>query len=120
MSHPVMHWEIAGRDVAALREFYAKVFGWTMKDAGPTYLLVEPGEGGVGGGLMKTPDGIPPYVTVYVRVDDIEATLADIAALGGTALMPPTVVSGTVSFAVFRDPEGNVVGLLQTAGPVTA
>lgn len=120
MSHPVVHWEIAGRNVGALRDFYAKAFGWDVIDAGPNYRLVQPEDGGMGGGLMATPGDIPPYVTIYIRVDDLDAALTDIGHLGGVTVVPPTAINETASFAMFRDPEGNVVGLLKTAAPITA
>jgi len=40
--------------MSALREFYAKAFGWTITDAGPNYCLVQPADGGLGGGIMQT------------------------------------------------------------------
>ena len=113
MAYPVVHWEIGGRDMPALRDFYAKAFGWTVTDADSSYAMVAAAEGGLGGGLMQTPDGVPPYVTVYVQVDDLDAALEEITQLGGTRLIPPTAVSESVSFAMFRDPQGNVVGLLK-------
>lgn len=118
MARPVVHWEIAGRDTSALREFYAKAFGWTITDAGPTYALVQPVGGGLDGGIMRAPGQSPPYVTIYVRVDDLDAALAEIGALGGTPLVPPTAINEAASFAMFRDPEGNVVGLLKQTAPI--
>lgn len=118
MSHPVVHWEIAGRDAEALREFYSKAFGWTMADAGPAYTLVEPVNGGLAGGIMQSPAGTPPYVTIYVRVDDLEATLTEIGQLGGKAVVPPTRIDDTMSFAMFADPEGSLIGLLRQTGPI--
>lgn len=118
MARPVVHWEIGGRDMPALRQFYAKAFGWTITDAGPAYCLVHPADDGLGGGLMQVSDQMPPYVTVYVQVDDLDAALGEIAALGGTTLVPPTLINDTASFAMFRDPEGNVVGLLKASGPI--
>ena len=41
MPQPVVLWEIGGRDLAAMREFCAKAFGWAITDAGPNYALVE-------------------------------------------------------------------------------
>lgn len=117
MPHPVVHWEIAGRDMPALREFYAKAFGWNIVDAGPTYSLVEAADGGLGGGIMQTPGQAPPYVAVYVAVDDLHASLDEIKNLGGTALVPPTAIDESMSFAMFRDPEGNVIGLLKRTDP---
>ncbi|RDI55201.1 VOC family protein [Nocardia mexicana] len=113
MNHPVVHWEIGGPDAAALREFYGKAFGWTMTTADPAYTLVDAVDQGLGGGIMQTTEGIPPYVTVYIRTGDLEAKLAELEELGGTVVVPPTVIADTMSFALFTDPGGAVVGLLQ-------
>lgn len=113
MSHPVVHWEIGAADVDALREFYGKAFGWEMTDAGSAYTVVDTGTGGLRGGFMRTPEGVPPYATIYVRVDDLAATLETILELGGAVLVPPTVIDDTLSFAMFVDPQGTVVGLLR-------
>jgi predicted enzyme related to lactoylglutathione lyase len=113
MSNAVVHWEIGGRDLSALRDFYAKAFDWTIDDAGEDYCLVAPADGGTGGGLMQTREHMAPYVTVYVTVDDLEATLTTIAGLGGTMAVPPTPINESLSFAMFKDPSGNTVGLLQ-------
>ncbi len=118
MAHPVVHWEIGGRDMPALREFYAKTFGWMITDAGPGYALVHPADGGLGGGLMQTSGDTPPYVTVYISVADLDDALVHVRAHGGTPLTPPTQINETASFALFRDPEGNVVGLLCASGPI--
>jgi predicted enzyme related to lactoylglutathione lyase len=118
MSNPVVHFEIGGRDLPALREFYGKAFGWSISDAGPDYALVEAGGAGIGGGLMKASDQMPAYVTIYVQVEDLRTALAEIGALGGATLVEPTPISDMSSFALFRDPEGNIVGLLEATGPV--
>ncbi|MCK2219053.1 VOC family protein [Actinomadura sp. ATCC 31491] len=115
MSHPVVHWEIGGPDKEALRDFYADLFGWKAEEAGPEYALLEPGEG-PSGGIMRTKGGMPPYVTIYVQVEDLEAALARAAELGGSRVVPPTEISAELRFAMFADPMGNVVGLLSGAG----
>jgi predicted enzyme related to lactoylglutathione lyase len=68
---------------------------------------------------MQISPEMPPYVTIYVQVDDLAAKLAEITRLGGTTLVEPTEISTTASFALFTDPSGNVVGLLKQNGPVT-
>jgi predicted enzyme related to lactoylglutathione lyase len=112
MNNAVVHWEIAGRDLGALRNFYAKAFGWTVDDAGEGYCLVQPVAGGIGGGLMQTQDRMPPYVTVYIEVGDLQAALDTVAGLGATPMVPPTRINDSMSFALFQAPEGNTVGLL--------
>lgn len=118
MGNPVVHWEIGGHDLDALRTFYAEAFGWTMSDAGPGYCLVQAEGGGLPGGLMQMPPERAPYVTLYVQVDDLEKALRDVTGLGGQTLVAPTAINETASFALFRDPEGNVVGLLTATGPI--
>ena len=118
MAHPVVHWEIGGRDAAALREFYQQAFGWKMTEAGPNYTLVAPADGGLGGGIMRSPEGTPPYVTIYVQVDDLDAALARIHGLGGQTVVAPTAIDGSASFALFSDPQGHLVGLRRATGPI--
>ena len=111
MESPVVHWEIAGRDLDGLATFYGELFGLNAAGADPDYRLVAPGKG-IGGGLMRCRECMPSYVTIYVAVDDLEASLAKATSLGGTAIVPPTPVPGVGSFAMFQDPEGNVIGLM--------
>ncbi|MDE0637041.1 MAG: hypothetical protein OXI43_14485 [Candidatus Poribacteria bacterium] len=62
-------------------------------------------------------DGVPfaNNVTIYVAVEDIHATVEKLESLGGTLLMPPTVVSDKGELlAMFLDPNGNRIGLYQS------
>jgi hypothetical protein len=65
---------------------------------------------------MQTRDDMPAYVTVYVAVDDLRATLDRAAELGGKAVIEPTAIPGVGAFALFQDPAGNVVGILAQQG----
>lgn len=116
MAHGVVHWEIGGRDLARLRGFYGALFGWTTDSGDPGYALVPGVDGGIGGGLMQAPPGVPPYVTFYVAVDDLDATLARVKDLGGGVLVPPTPIPGVGGFAMFQDPEGNAIGIIRPDG----
>ncbi|MFK4084947.1 VOC family protein [Kribbella sp. NPDC020789] len=113
MTNPVIHFEIGGRDLAASGQFYRDLFGWELQPSGPEYQLVPPGENGIGGGLLQTHGDIPPYLTVYVAVADLEATLERAASLGGKPVVVPTAIPGIGRFAMFADLDGNVVGLLE-------
>jgi predicted enzyme related to lactoylglutathione lyase len=111
MAHPVVHWEIGGRDAESLRRFYTDLFGWQIDESDAEYGLVETGDG-VGGGIMRTPDAVPPYVTIYVQVGDLDRALRRVEELGGKELKGPTPIRDVGAFALFQDPEGNVIGLL--------
>src|SRR3990172_3842979 len=116
MGQPVVHFEIAGRDGKKLQEFYGKLFDWNVQVQAEmgNYGLVEAGEqGGIGGGIFQTQEGMPPYVTIYVAVDDLQAYLNKAERLGGKTIVPPTPIPNVGAFAMVHDPEGNLVGLFK-------
>jgi predicted enzyme related to lactoylglutathione lyase len=117
MANPVVHWEIGGHDLDALASFYRELFGWEAMGFDADYRLVNLDEG-VGGGLMRCGDGVPAYVTIYIAVDDLDATLTKVSDLGGTSLVPPTPIPGVGAFALFQDPEGNTIGILHPTSVV--
>jgi predicted enzyme related to lactoylglutathione lyase len=82
----MVHWEVGGRGPEHLRAFYADLFGWKIDPTNPEYGLVETGDG-IGGGIMRCPEGVPPHVTIYVQVDSLEAALDRVGELGGQPLL---------------------------------
>lgn len=113
--NPVVHFEVLGRDTSALRKFYSGAFGWDLapSDGPMEYSMVHLKDaGGIDGGIGKAPQG-PGHVTFYVGVDDLQAALDQVEALGGKTVQPPTPIPDGVSFALFADPEGHVVGLVK-------
>lgn len=121
MAQPVVHFEILGRDSAALQAYYGELFGWTFSLSGPVdYALADPGRAaggeGIPGGIGAAPGDYPGHVTIYVAVPDVEAALARAESLGGRRLMGPDRVTGDVEIGQFADPEGHLIGLLRVAG----
>ncbi|TCC30723.1 VOC family protein [Kribbella speibonae] len=113
MTNPVIHFEIGGPDLGRMASFYGDLFGWQLQPAGPEYSLVPAGADGIGGGLLQTSGEMPPYVTVYVAVDDLRAMLDRAVALGAKTVVEPTEIPGIGWFALFADPDGNTIGLLR-------
>lgn len=116
MGAPIVHFEIMGKDGKKLQNFYGKLFDWEIDANNPMqYGLVKTSkEGrGVDGGVGSTENGQPGYVTVYAEVDDTDAYLKKVEKLGGKVMVPTTVIPNMVTFALFSDPEGNVVGLVK-------
>ncbi|MGH2942109.1 MAG: VOC family protein [Solirubrobacteraceae bacterium] len=112
MGEPVVHWQILSQDPDTLTDFYTSLFDWrSAKDpnGGYTYVHTNTNEG-ISGGISRY-EGYGG-VTFYVRVDDLDAYLVKVAELGGEVQMPPTV-AGDVRLAVFADPRGNSVGLIE-------
>lgn len=114
--------ELMTSDPAAAAKFYAALFGWTVKDmdmgTGP-YLVANVGETSVAG-IMGMPPGagpMPPAWGCYVTVDDVDATLAKAASLGGRTVMPPMDVPGVGRMAVLQDPQGAVLSVIKYSNP---
>lgn len=114
MGAPVVHFEIHGKDMKALTEFYSKAFGWEIHEAMPTYGLVHTQGGkGIDGGIGDNTQWQGPATTFYMEVDDPQKTLEQIESLGGKVVMPVTELE-MVTFALFSDPEGHVLGIVKS------
>ena len=112
MGNPIVHFEIRSLDPNASRAFYAELFGWSYPPGGfPDYTYVDSGvpSGTIPGGISPTQGG-KPMVTVFAGVTDVQAALDKAVALGGTIVQPATRAPG-VTFGLFADPQGQVVGV---------
>lgn len=111
----ISHFEIAGKDSKGLRDFYGKIFNWTMKvESMPEgeYTMVKT-SGNLGGGICGPMGPMDNYVLMYVDVDDINASVKQIEGAGGKLIAPRTEIPGVVTFAIFQDPAGNYMGLTE-------
>ncbi len=114
MPHPVVHWEIATSNAKKAQEFYARLFDWKIDTNNPmNYGMVDTGGGGINGGIYQPPEGCPPYMTMYIMVDDLQKYLDKAVSLGAKECMPTTPIPGVGSFAMFSDLDGNMVGLFK-------
>jgi predicted enzyme related to lactoylglutathione lyase len=110
MGRPVVHFEIGGRDRAKSAEFYGELFGWTTQEMGEASMIDTGAGSGIPGHFSALGHEPFHYVTVYVDVEDVAASLAKAESLGGKTLIPPVEIPrGT--FAWFHDLDGNVIGL---------
>ncbi len=117
MPNPLSHFELMTNDPEVCKAFYGSVFDWQFDDASmPGYALINAGAEPTGGVFQK-PEGAPGVcVNVYFQVASIEETLAKVTERGGTVLVPETEIPGAGHFAMFTDPEGITVGIMQPAG----
>jgi predicted enzyme related to lactoylglutathione lyase len=120
MSQPVVHFEVVGKDGAKLHSYYSDLFGWEIDASNPmNYGLVQRyvnSEGaGIAGGVGQGPDGYEGHVTFYVEVPDVEEALAKAESLGGTRIMGPETIMDSITLGQFADPEGHVIGVVQTS-----
>ena len=124
MSGRVVHFEIPYEDGARARSFYGEAFGWDLASWGESdYVLATTGPteetgatepGFINGGLMEREAPFASPVLV-VEVDDIDAALATVERLGGSTVTARQPIGDMGWSAYFKDPEGNLLGLFQTA-----
>jgi hypothetical protein len=104
--------DISTPDSPRAREFYQKMFGWSINALDDNYALLG-GEGGAPAAGMGQSGPDAPYtgIVVYFPVDDIEAAFARAQELGGGPVLAP-VETPLGRMAVFTDPDGNKIGLM--------
>jgi predicted enzyme related to lactoylglutathione lyase len=112
---PVVHFEINGKSNKKAKAFYSKLFNWNI------HLVPQMGYGMVdadgekksqiNGGLAENTKA---YVTVYVLVPDLDATLAQAKKLGSKVVMARQDMEEMgIAIAIFRSPDGNPIGVMQ-------
>jgi predicted enzyme related to lactoylglutathione lyase len=126
MSARVVHFEIPYDDGDRARDFYRKVFGWevtempemnyTMATSGPSGEEGPTEPGFINGGLMQREE---PFKSpnLVLDVENIEDALKAVAEAGGATVSEREPVGDMGFAAYFKDTEGNLVGLWETAQP---
>ncbi len=104
---PIVFFDIAGPDAASQTAFYHVVFGWQI---GPGGTLMVPMTGASLSGALRQD---PADKILYLGVDDIDATMAQIEAHGGKIVHRRFAVKGVAVLGLFTDPAGNSMGLVE-------
>ena len=126
MSGRVVHFEIPFDDGDRARAFYREAFGWelqSMPEMGYTLVSTGPnGEQGpsepgfINGGMMQR-EGDFKSPNIVIDVDNLEEALKAVGEAGGTTVSERQPVGEMGFTAYFKDSEGNLVGLWETAKP---
>lgn len=99
----VQYIEFLSRDIARVKTFYEKSFGWVFTDYGPEYTAFE---GDYVDGGFTTGEPVKGSVLVILYSRDIEATKAKVTAAGGKIVKDIFSFPGGRRFH-FADPDGN-------------
>ncbi len=127
MSGRVVHFEIPFEDGDRAKRFYREAFGWQVQDMPDmAYTLVTSGPSGdagptepgfINGGMMEREGSPSTGPIVVIDVESIDGALKTVTELGGSTVTPKMAV-GDMGFAAYvKDPEGNVIGLWESASP---
>jgi catechol 2,3-dioxygenase-like lactoylglutathione lyase family enzyme len=117
-------------DLARSLEFYEQAFGWPRNERidYANYVELHPPDGGtlglferegyarlVGAPPVELGNGQVSAAYLYVRVDQLDETVARLEAAGARRLSPPADRSWGERAAWFADLDGNVVAVAQQA-----
>lgn len=111
----VVHFEIGVDDPVRAIEFYEKAFGWKVQkwDGPMDYWLIstgEEGEPGIDGAFTRrTP---MTMATNTIGVCDVDKYIEKIKKAGGEIILGKQAITGVGYLAYFKDPEGNVYGII--------
>ncbi len=113
----VVHFEINADDPIRAKGFYENVFNWKIeKWEGPMEYWVidagEEGEDGINGGLQKR-EKSEDQIFNYIKVPSVDKVSKKIEDNGGTVISPKIAVPGIGYFYMFKDTEGNKLGIME-------
>jgi predicted enzyme related to lactoylglutathione lyase len=115
MANPFVHLELSTPDVGKAKDFYNKLFNWTITDndmgGGMVYSMFKP-DSGPGGGMFTMP-GSPTGWLAYVGVDDINSATTKATSLGAKVIRGPQQVPGHGWMTIITDPTGATIALWQ-------
>jgi len=123
----VVHFEIPADNVERAKNFYKQSFGWDINQyPGMEYHMVNTTEvdqktqtptkpGAINGGLAKRNAETNHATVITVDVENIESALKSIEQHGGKTVQKKQPVADMGFTAYFKDTEGNIVGLWQSA-----
>jgi uncharacterized protein len=110
-------YELASRDLSAVRDFYSGLLGWNLAQSKITdldYLEISL-DGEPFGGLMQMTDEwkmpetgeyLPSHWMNYIAVDDVDATAEKARTLGANICVEPVDIPPIGRFAIINDPQG--------------
>jgi uncharacterized protein len=117
-------YELMTTDPHSAAEFYGSVVGWAISERMPgnqDYRMIVRSDGGFAGGVLGLTEemqqhGARPIWLGYIGVEDVDATVAEIAVRGGKALMPAfDIPQGRI--AMVADPQGNPFYIMKPVPP---
>ncbi|MBN1643826.1 MAG: hypothetical protein JW856_03305 [Dehalococcoidales bacterium] len=115
--NPVCYWELASHDAKKTTEFLKKVFDWEDEYDKKTGIYEFPaGEvktAFAGGGVFTLKKAKLPFLTIYIRVDDIDTKAKLIEEHGGFIVEAPFKINAHTKICLFNEPSGVTLAMLE-------
>jgi len=118
-NNPVCFWELASHDAEKSVKFFGNVFEWKTQYDDRIGIYEFPAEEDAssffGGGVFTLRRAKLPFLTIYIRVEDIEAKATRIEEEGGFIVEPPFELPTGSKLCLFNEPSGVTFAMLEPA-----
>ena len=118
-----VHFETHATNPQVLIDFYSGLFGWSFsKFPAGKYWMINTGpdsEPGINGGLLSRPGPAPGSMAspnafvITVDVDNLDVSRAKAQGAAAVLCVPKMAIPGVGWLAYFKDPDGNIFGMMQ-------
>ena len=108
--------ELNTSDVESAERFYTQLFDWdkdSYSENGLDCTLFKAGSQRIGGLVQNPFPKTSPLWLSYIRVQNVDETMAKATKLGAKTLIAPSDVPNVGRIAVFEDLQGAALGLFQ-------
>ncbi len=116
-NNPVCYWEIASHDAEATIEFLNEVFEWEVEYDDVLGIYEVPAgksdNGFAGGGVFTLKKAKLPFLTMYMKVDDLNSKVKLIEELGGFIVIEPFDIGNGTRICLFNEPSGVTLGMIE-------
>jgi uncharacterized protein len=118
-------YELNTTDADAAIAFYSELLGWrtepfAQSPGGSKYRMWVSPQGPLGGVMQLSKElqsqGVAPHWWAHIDVADVDATVAQVQALGGEVHVPPTDIPTVGRFSVVADPQGAMFSAFHPTG----
>lgn len=115
--NPVTYWELASRDADETTRFLKTVFDWDFEydSASTIHELPEELTPVRGGGVFTLRRAKLPFLTLYIKVEDLDAKVALIEASGGFIVEAPLTLPSGSRICLFNEPSGVTLAMIESA-----
>ncbi len=115
--NPVVYWELASHDQEKTVDFLKAVLDWDVAYDTRIGLYDFPAGDGAGefagGGVFTLRKAKLPFLTIYIRVDDLDAKVALVKEHGGYIVEPPLEIPGGARICLFNEPSGVTLAMIE-------
>lgn len=116
-NNAVVYWELASHDATKTVDFLRKVFDWDFEYDVRTTIHELPVEltPVQGGGVFTLRRAKLPFLTIYIKVNDLDAKVKLIEEHGGFIVDPPLDLPSGSRICLFNEPSGVRLAMIQAA-----